>query len=187
MRAVGMDLSAPLLESAKAKGPCTDHNCSYFRGDLRALPVKSNTCALVTNLFSSFGYFDTDDQNFAVLEELARVIGGGGFLVLDFMNAPHVKQHLEARSERHSAAGCHVTDARWISSDPERVNKRTLAVSSTGEQKEFFESVRLFTADELQQMIAKAGLTTHVLFGDYAGNPWHENSPRAIFIARKPS
>jgi SAM-dependent methyltransferase len=185
MRAMGMDLSPALLQSAKESSACASENCGYFRGDLRALPVKSAACDLVTNLFSSFGYFDSDEQNFDVLQELSRVIRPGGYLVLDFMNAAFVKEHLEQHSERKSAAGCHVTEERWITGAPERVNKRTIAVSSAGEQKEFFESVRLFTPMDLNQMMAQAGMDVRQTFGDYAGATWSEQTKRAILISRK--
>lgn len=175
----GIDLSADLLEAAAATG------LSVARADIRHLPFAASCFDAVVNLFSSFGYMKTDEQNLDVMRELARVCRPGGWLVIDFMNAPHVRANLEAHSTRRTASGCVVEDRRWISTNPERVNKETVAKSAAGEEKRFSESVRLFTRDELEGMMTAAGVEVKAVYGNYAGDDWTETMPRLILVGRR--
>jgi SAM-dependent methyltransferase len=92
---VGIDLSMTLLEVAQRQRP---HD-PYVRGDMRALPFADGTFALTVNLFTSFGYFDTDDQNEEVVAEISRVTRVGGTFVLDYLNAPQVRDTLVPEDE----------------------------------------------------------------------------------------
>ncbi|MGI8905274.1 MAG: class I SAM-dependent methyltransferase [Candidatus Sumerlaeaceae bacterium] len=185
MRAIGIDLSRDLLDVAATSNlPGAPSPC-YLRADLRDLPLKNDSFELVANLFSSFGYLDTDAQNAAVLHELARVCRSKGFVVIDFMNAARVRMELKPESIRQSTKGCTVQERRWISSNPLRVNKETIAVSSAGERKQFHESVRLFTPDELELMMNTAGVPVQSVLGNYSGGKWTIKSPRLILIGKK--
>jgi ubiquinone/menaquinone biosynthesis C-methylase UbiE len=184
MRVMGMDLSKALLHAAREEQHGRE-NPQYVRGDLRQLPFGDAQFELVANLFTSLGYFDVEDENTRVVMELARVCRRGGHLVLDFMNATHVKANFRRTSERSSPGGCRVTDQRWLTTGPERVNKRTIAISSTGERKEFLESVRLYSRAELEALMMQAGVQIRQVFGDYSGSAHTSQSPRVVLIGRK--
>ena len=79
-------------------------------------------------------------------------------MIVDFMNADYVKNNLVENSERSLANGVKVRDRRWISEEPERVNKRTVMTLEDGGDKTFNESVRLFTPDELRTALKECGV-----------------------------
>ncbi len=181
---VGFDLSRELLALAK-KQACATACVQWVRADLRRIPLLSETFDVVTNLFSSFGYFFDESENVEALQELVRTLKPGGWLVLDFMNAPHVRCHLEPFSERMTSAGWLVREWRSVSGQPPRVMKRTHITFPDRREKELFESVRLYEPEELHEALTAAGLVEIRRFGTYAGEPWTESSPRIIFLARK--
>lgn len=182
MKSIGIDLSRELLQvGSKIEMPGT----SLVRADLRSLPFAANSFPLVTNLFSSFGYMETEEQNAAVLFELARVCSSGGHMVVDFMNATQVRATLQPHSERFSKAGCKVSERRWIAGSPARVNKETIASSPAGETKSFYETVRLYERDELQHLMEQAGLKITSSYGNYTGDSWTDTSHRVILIGKK--
>ncbi len=185
MRATGLDLSDDLLRAA-IQHTCQAAPCPrYVHADLRSLPFAAAQFDLVVNLFSSFGYFETDEENSAVMNELARVCAIDGHVVIDFMNAPRVHSALEPQTERRSPGGCRVLEKRWISPSPERVNKEIIATSAAGETKIFSESVRLFNRTELEQIMSAADLELVKCFGDYSGGEWSSTSSRLILVGRK--
>jgi hypothetical protein len=47
------------------------------------------------------------------------------------------------------------------------------------------ERVRALTPDDWRVRLHDAGLQVEAHFGDYALNPWQEQSPRSILVARK--
>ena len=181
-RVDGIDLSADLLRIARRSA---GEGVGLARADLRAIPLAGGRYDLVTNLFSSIGYFPDDAENHSVLRELARVCRPGGLVVVDFMNSARVRDRLEEQSERTTAAGHHVRDRRRISGDPARVEKRTEVTMADGRRHEFFESVRLFEPEELRAAMRAAGLSVEQQFGDYRGGPWNTASDRLILVGRR--
>jgi len=178
-KAVGLDLSPWLLGVAREKSP----EAPLSRGDMRALPFRGASFNLVVSLFTSFGYFRDDAENAHVLEEVARVTEPAGWLVLDFLNAPRTRRSL-VPFERRQIGGEWVRQVRRISETGHFVLKTIRMEQSGGE---FHERVRLFEPAELAAMLTSAGFDVRSLYGDYAGAPWSEASPRAIVIARKRS
>ena len=49
---------------------------------------------VVLNLFTSFGYFDSLEDNYKVLETIKSALFDDGVGVIDFMNSPYVIRHL---------------------------------------------------------------------------------------------
>lgn len=193
-RVTGLDLSADLLASATEADRERDDlrrrrlelaPPRYVRADLRALPFPDRRFDLVTNLFSSFGYFATDEENFVALAQLARVCRQGGHLVMDFFNAARVRSDLRPESERRTEAGWLVRESRRIAGDPPRVEKTICIETGDGRTKEFRESVRLFEPAELERMMKAAGVTVERRFGDYEGNPLRPDSPRVLLLGRR--
>jgi SAM-dependent methyltransferase len=179
-RAVGLDYSTDLLRLARANcGP----EVRLVRGDMRALPFAGPFDA-VANFFTSFGYFESEPENEAVVAGVARALRADGRFFIDYFNAAHLRRNLVSRSERRQAE-FDVIEERWIDETARRVNKRTMLlcrgnlVSTTGE------SVRMYTFEELAGMLARAGLEVTQTFGNFAGAPLGDAYPRMILAGRK--
>ncbi|MEE8193771.1 MAG: methyltransferase domain-containing protein [Gemmatimonadales bacterium] len=177
-RVVGLDLSMPLLSLARHR---MDPPLDLVRGDKRQLPFRGGAFDLVVNLFTSFGYFADDAQHRAVLEGAAAVLGDGGVFVLDYLNADSVRDSLVPHEERQVGEQ-RVVIERGISTDGRFVTKEIHLVD---EGRSFVERVRLFSPDELADMLFGAGLSVRERMGDYSGGPLVSQSPRAIFVAER--
>lgn len=174
---VGYDLSAVLLDVAKHESP----DASYVRGDMRALPFVDHSFGLVVNLFTSFGYFDTDAQHLRVLAEVARVTRRGGTFVLDYLNAEEVRRTLVPEDER-MVGGRLVHQKRRVSRDGRYVEK---TIDADGCDTTYVERVRLFTPDDLRMMLEESGFAVVREYGDYDGGAWTETSSRLILFAER--
>lgn len=152
---------------------------------MRCLPFQANEFAIVVSLFTSFGYFQSKGEDQRVLLEISRVLNGNGFLVLDLFNHHYVKKHFSPTDET-TIQGKKVTIFRWFDERNERVEKRIIIREANGIFREYQESVRLYTEEELRKMIEKAGISVRFTFGDYDGSPANgENAPRLILIGQK--
>ena len=169
-RPIGLDLSASLLRRARrvTRAP-------LIRADMRALPVRPRSMDLTVNLFTSFGYFDRDEQHAAVLREMAGTVRAGGWFVLDFLHAEAVRRGL-VPGERRFAEGA--TASRRLSPDGRFVCK-TIYLD---DGRRFEERVRLFEPAELEAMLHAAGVAVTRRFGDYDGGPLAPASPRALLM-----
>jgi len=172
-RPVGLDLSMPLLRRARDDGASR-----LVRGDMRSLPFSAAAFDAVVQFFTSFGYFDDPGEDRRVLREVRRVLRSGGAFLLDFLNAEQVRSTLVPRDEE-KVEGRTVRQHRWIEDDV--VRKRIEIEGSRGEENRVFhERVRLYEPEELQEMLAGAGLRVTARRGDYSGADFRSGSPRLL-------
>ena len=176
-RVVGIDLSLPLLRAGQRRWA----EARLARADIRVLPLRTGAADVVVNLFTSFGYFDDDAAHQQVIAEVARVLHRGGRFVLDFLNAPRVRQTLVPRDER-PINGRHVVQERRLDQDGRFVIK---TIHLVGEGRSFMERVRLYERADLEHMLAACGLALDFVLGDYDGAPYDARSPRLVMVASR--
>ena len=180
-KVVGVDLSTMLLEQARDAAREFGFSMTFEERDMRDLP--KDRYDLVVNLFTSFGYFKSDEENERVIRGVADSLRSEGYFVLDFLNAAWVKSHLVAHDERVLTDGQRLQQFRWIENG--RVEKRIL-IRDRVEAHEYVESVRLFILDDFKEMFARSGLKLEKVFGNYFGSQFDEmKSPRMIMFAKK--
>ena len=177
LRALGIDLSLTLL----TKAPAYARVC----GDMRCLPLANQSFDWVLNFFTSFGYFETERENFRVLEEIVRLLTPGGRFLIDLLN-PHPAIEKLVPRESVRTEGRRIDVERWFEASTQRMNKRIEIQSPTQGPRVFHESVRLYRPEEVQIGLRWAGLEVDQIYGSFQGDPYRDDSPRLIFIGRKP-
>jgi len=176
--ACGIDYSPALLERARTLlGP----RAPIARADMRALPF-SRAFDVVTSFFTSFGYFLDREENLRVAREIARVLRPGGRFLIDHVNAAHVVQRLEPKSDENRA-GYRLVSKRWID-DARRVNKRIHIYADGRLIEEVSESVQLYAPDAFRDLLAEAGLRVEAFHGDFDGAPLDDAHPRMVAVGR---
>ncbi len=179
----GIDLSPMLLDEARAAAKAEGFSVTFFERDMRDIP--DGLFDLATNLFTSFGYFESDHDNAGVIDAIARHLSPGGYLVIDFFNSAWVLSHHVAHDVRVLPSGTILEQSRWT--EHGRVEKRLLLhESNSAEAREFIESVRMFELSDFERMFAAAGLTLERTCGSYSGEPFDiVRSERLIMFAKK--
>jgi ubiquinone/menaquinone biosynthesis C-methylase UbiE len=180
-KVTGIDLSEKLLTIAKNTAQSENLDIEFINADIRKF-ITDEKFDLVLNLFTSFGYFENDDENFDVLKKAYDLLKVGGYFVLDFFNSEFLTKNLiEFTSEK--------IDDGYIIQHRKILDKRVvkkIIISNPNDNREYEESVRMFTYQELKMMLTKIGFDIYKTFGDFLGNDFdHVNSPRLIFICRK--
>ena len=178
VRVVGVDLSRPLL--------CENHGSGgewLVRADMRALPLADGSFDVATSFFTSFGYFDADDDDARVLQEVARVIRPKGRYLLDYLYSPGVAANLVPHTERN-VAGYRMVEERRI--EHQHVKKRvSITPAAGGETRSYEESVRLYPPADLERMLETAGLTVVDRYGALDGRALGAGS-RCVLVAERP-
>ena len=176
IRATGVDLSLPLLKEALARG-----SGPLLRADMRRLPFAGGAegFSVLVNFFTSFGYFQEENDNLAVIEEIARVLRPRGRFLLDLMN-PHNASTPDPSTLREEGS-FEIAEKRWFSQENQRVEKRIrLLDRTTGRESEYMESVRVYLEDEISAILAERELKVEQVFGDFEGSAFATESPRLV-------
>ncbi len=176
----GLDLSPTLLELAKQKS--TDASNRFVMADMRRLPF-CRVFDVVVSFFTTFGYFDSDAENIKTLLSIESVLRPGGVFMQDYVNKSHVIDNLVPRDERQQG-DFEVLQERNYDQKTQRVEKK-ITLRRNGNTREYFESVRLYSLGEMQELLTKAGLTLEKTFGNFDGSAVTEMSPRLILIGRR--
>ncbi|MEC7646650.1 MAG: class I SAM-dependent methyltransferase, partial [Bacteroidota bacterium] len=95
MNVVGIDLSNNNINIAKQE---ENKNLQFKIWDMRNV-FKQNTFDIVVNLFTSFGYFETNQDEQETINAMALNLKQNGILIIDFMNVKKVIKNL-VRSEK---------------------------------------------------------------------------------------
>jgi SAM-dependent methyltransferase len=145
---------------------------------MRRLPFRAGSFGGVVQFFTSFGYFDSREEDGRVLEEVRRVLRPGGAFLLDFLNAGQVRREMVPEDVRE-IDGRTVRQRRRIEGD--RVVKE-IEIDGRGREdpETFRERVRLYEPDELVSMLEDAGLRVRERRGDYGGAPFGKEAPRLL-------
>jgi len=175
-RTLGVDLSLTLL----ARRP----DLPRVRGDMRCLPFADGTFDWVLNFFTSFGYFESERENFQVLEQVARVLAPGGRFLIDLLNPEPAIQGLKPR-ETQEIEGRRVEIERWYDAAKKRINKRISLETPAGTSRTFLESVRAYRLEEVATGLSSVGLGVTGRFGGFDASPCSATSERMILTARK--
>lgn len=177
----GFDLSKTLLNVGLKQAREQNLDSKFFCSDLRNVSLKRKF-DLITNLFTSFGYFDNDKENFAFVATAFALLNKNGFYVLDYFNPAYIEKNLVEESSR-KIDNVEIIEKRWIRNN--RVEKEIL-IKEIGIEKRFMESVSLYSKEFLVGKICKIGFNLYESFGDYSGIPYSEDSSqRMILIFRK--
>ncbi len=176
---IGLDLSRNSIQEAKAHEQPGLH---FDVHDMRQVYDRERKFDKILNLFSSFGYFRSEGENFRVIKAAAEQLREGGELVIDFMNAQKALQTLIPH-EVKKVEGIDFRIDRYV--DRGRLIKR-ISFHDEGKGHEFREKLRILFDNDLRIMLERAGMEVEHLFGDYALNPFdRRDSDRLIIIARK--
>ncbi len=179
-RATGLDLSRRMIEAARAAAP----GACLVHADMRSLPFRSGGFDVVTSYFTSFGYFDDENDDMSVLSEVRRVLKTGGWYLLDFLNAEEVVANLRAE-DRRTVSGLEVVQRRRLV-DGGRVIEKSIRIDAGGSvpAREFLERVRLYRPADLEAMLLRTGLNPGPVFGGYDRSPHTSTSPRYIVLSQ---
>ena len=104
LKVTGQDLSREYLEqagrSAKEQGVHLDLLCK----DMRDIPFKDHFDAVI-NMFSAFGYLESDEENLKVLKAVREALKPGGRVLLDMINREWVVSNYDQSDWRQGEDG----------------------------------------------------------------------------------
>jgi 2-polyprenyl-3-methyl-5-hydroxy-6-metoxy-1,4-benzoquinol methylase len=172
------DLSKSLLDIGRENSKNACVNVDFLCADIRNICF-SRSFNLVLNMFTSFGYFESDVENFLFFNNVKQLLKKDGFLVLDYINSTYLRKNLVSKSVT-KLDGKVIQEKRKIIDD---FVVKEIEIKYQGITKVFTETVKLYNIDKLTQMFEKMGFKIFKVFGNYKGGQFSESeSDRLIII-----
>jgi SAM-dependent methyltransferase len=174
----GIDLSEQSIAYAKE---FENEHLHFDVHDMRQV-YKHEHFDFILNLFTSFGYFESETENVVALHAIAESLKHGGKLVIDFMNTDKIIEHLVAEEEK-VVDGLKFRITRKLEND---FIVKSIMFHDKGKDFHFEERVRALRMDDFMEYFRMAQLRLVEIFGDYNLNPYNrEESNRMIFVLKK--
>ncbi|MFK7782596.1 class I SAM-dependent methyltransferase [Psychroserpens sp.] len=133
----------------------------------------------VFNLFTSFGYFENEDDNLKTIEAIKANLNDYGFGVIDFMNSDFVINNLVDENIK-TVDGIDFKQNRHLENG---YIIKTISFNANGQDYSFQERVKALTLKDFEILFENAGVYLLDVFGDYKLSPFHKDtSERLIMI-----
>lgn len=175
----GVDLSEENIKFASTKQNASLHFAVH---DMRHV-YADGVFDYVFNLFTSFGYFDSKEENLNVIDATIKSLKPKGKFLLDFLN-PYVVVNNLVHEEDKTIENIHFRIERKYTEDEFLL--KNIAVDDHGQHYEFQEKVKAIRRTEFLAYFDKINLKVIDIFGDYELSEYRkEESQRLIFVLEK--
>ena len=182
MDVVGVDATPFLLGKARELAAREGVDVEWVHSDMRD-HVQEPAVDLVLNLFTSFGYFDDDQDNARVLRNAYESLRPGGALVVDVMGK-EVLARIFRDSSVEDAPDGFVVQRRWVTEDWSRMENEWALVRDDA-VRSFRLGHWIYSGRELAGMLTETGFSEVGLFGDFGGARYGPEASRLVAVARR--
>ena len=177
LHVTGIDLAANSISEARKH----EHPHLRFRRHDMRVPFGRRAFDYVFSFFTSFGYFEDQGENLAVVRNIAHSLRPGGRLVLDYLNVTDAETRL-VPEETKEIGGTAYRLTRWT--DNSHFFKKIVIDDGSRQPFEYLERVARFGIDDFRRMLWAHNLAIETVYGDYGLNAFDpEVSPRMIIVA----
>ncbi|WP_046757610.1 class I SAM-dependent methyltransferase [Kordia jejudonensis] len=133
----------------------------------------------VFNLFTSFGYFEHEEDNLRTLKSIKAELNTHGFGVIDFLNADFVTANL-VENEIKEVDGIIFRLHRYVK---DGFIYKDIRFEADGHSHHYTEKVKALTLEDFESYFSAAGIDLLAIFGDYSlGKFQRKTSSRLIMI-----
>jgi len=175
---IGVDLSHNSIASASKNENTT---LQFAVHDMREV-YQRNSFDVVTNLFTSFGYFEKVEDEQKAITAMANNLKKEGILIIDFMNVKKVISNL-VLNEQKVIDNIRFNIKRKLENG--QIIKDIEIIDSLKNQK-FQEMVKAITLADFSEYLSVAGLKIIDIFGNYNLEKFNAtSSDRLILICKK--
>jgi len=170
----GVDLSINSIAFAKK----FENDTLHFDVHNMCKPYNEKFDAIV-NLFTSFGYFNKEENNLETIKAIKSDLNETGFGVIDFMNSQQVIESLVPENQK-IVDGITFNQKRYVQNG---YIIKDISFEAEDKVFSFQERVRAFTLDDFNRFFELADVQLIDVFGDYKLNHFDaKNSERLIMI-----
>lgn len=179
----GVDRTACYLDHARERALTEGLDIEFVQESMLRF-VREHAFDGAINLLTSFGYFEDPADDLRVLKNILGSLKAGARVVLDvagkeFLARSNVRKHWQEVGkgrywlmDREVLPGWGKMRAHWV-------------FVGNGELSEFLFEHRLYSAQELADLMKQAGFADILIYGGLDGRPYDLKATRLVVVGRK--
>jgi SAM-dependent methyltransferase len=179
----GVDRSPFLLDRAREHATQSGVSIEFIKEDMRNF-VRPANFDLACSLFTSFGYFEDEQDNLRVLRNLYLSLKDSGVLVVEVLGKERLARVWKDTMCTELEDGSLMFQRPQIRDDWTRIRSEWTLVKD-GRARSFTFEHTVYSGRELKDGLLSCGFNQVQLFGDQQGSPYGLDAQRLIAVARK--
>jgi len=181
---VGYDLSETLLEESRKLAKEESLSVEFVKGDMRELPF-AGEFAGIFNYYTAFGYFESDQDNQAVLNAAAKALKPAGRFLLDYPCLEGRMKNWMKQEFFEYADGTIMLHNIKHNVFQQTIENDVLYITKDNHRHRTGFTLRHYYGRELQQCFEKAGLKVVSAHGDLEGTTLSNSDTRILVLGEK--
>lgn len=184
LEVTGVDLIQSELDAAAETAADENVDLELIRADLRTFKSdKKFDCAV--NLYTSFGYCDTIEEDAQILKSIFDSLRDGGYFILENLSRETAIMNF-TEGEWFERAGKTVLTQFEVVGAWEGLRSRWILIDNkTGGRIDHEFVQRLYSAVELKRILLGLGFKSVEIYGNYDFSHYNQNAKTMVIVARK--
>ncbi|HEX2491988.1 MAG TPA: class I SAM-dependent methyltransferase [Blastocatellia bacterium] len=183
IQVTAVDRSEFLLRKAKEEAAKSNLEIEFVSDDMRHF-IRADSFNLILNMLTSFGYFEDKEDDLKVLRNAYQSLKPEGAILIDIFGKEPLARKFQATISTDCGDGLLLIQRNEICEDWTRCRNEWILVKD-GTAKTFNFQTRLYSGQEMKDILHRAGFEEVNVFGDLDGNNYGIDADRLIAVGRK--
>jgi len=185
LKVTGLDLNPDYVELAQQAAKASKVEIETVAADMREIPFANKFDAIV-NMYSSFGYLESEAEDLKVLESAGKALKADGRLLLDMLNREWAIDNYVQNDWHTGADGTLYVERRDLDLATSRMHVHFIVVDPKGGRRESIgHNIRLYTLTEMTRLLERVGMRVTAVFGGFDSEEYGIGTRRMIVVAKK--
>ncbi len=179
-----VDINSECLKYTKKN--CKGLNVQTLRANMKDLSRFKGKFDVATNLFTSFGYFETDEENENVLIELISTLKPGGKLALHLLNRDWLMKVYRPVDWSIKGDILEIESRKYDPVTKYNESYRVVMNQKNGKAKSYYHRTRLYSKVEVVALMKKYGLKNIKVYPACSKESFtKQNNSHPLYIGEK--
>jgi SAM-dependent methyltransferase len=179
---IGVDRTSAYIEKAKLEAEKLNLNATFVLGDMREYRAPNNFDVII-NMFGSFGYFESPEDDEMVVKNMYTSLRAGGQFLIETAGKEIVARNFQKRDWSEEGDLLILQD-RKVSQNWGRIETRWIVIQGT-KKVEHQVSVRSYSAVELSSLLFDCGFPKVQVYGSLDGTEYDQMAQRLVVVGQK--
>jgi SAM-dependent methyltransferase len=185
LKMTGIDINEHCLKFARKNSKGLKLTLEY--GDMSKLQKFEGQFDAVLNLFSSFGYFSTDEENEVVMKELISAVKPGGKFAIHLVNRDWLLKIFKPADWKLKGDELQLEARQYNPKTKYNESYLIFLNQKTGQAKSYYHRIRLYSKVEMVKLLQKCGLKNIKVYPACSVEPFtRQKNSHPLYIGEKP-